>query len=44
MESTEKKTMIAAIGDIHVREGDKGKWGGIVQGNIRQGRHTGYCG
>ena len=26
MESSEKKTMIAAIGDIHVREGDKGKW------------------
>lgn len=26
MEPTQKKTMIAAIGDIHIREGDKGKW------------------
>ncbi|HEY0356128.1 MAG TPA: metallophosphoesterase [Flavisolibacter sp.] len=26
MEETAKRTIIAAIGDIHVREGDKGKW------------------
>lgn len=26
MEGTAKKTIIAAVGDIHIREGDKGKW------------------
>lgn len=26
MEETAKRTIIAAVGDIHVREGDKGKW------------------
>lgn len=26
MEATAKRTIIAAVGDVHVREGDKGKW------------------
>lgn len=26
MDETPKKTRIAAVGDVHVREGDKGKW------------------
>lgn len=34
MEEAPKKTKIAAVADIHVREGDKGKWTDLFKKNF----------